>query len=408
MIQLNTRNRVVLLNNMEKEHLLTEFLRNEMYSDISFMILTLDDCDFFDLFMFGNFLDVNTYRKISQEMFNYFKLLIDKEMYSEAIKIIYRMNFNTYINTYKNKSSDNFPVEDYIQSELIDSMLNYLYQLRLDDQLQLMLSDIYAHKDIPGSDIIREFMYNPELNIDYRTMEFCLNNEFINHDDFINNFYFLLDRYDDEYLTEILFRIFDNKDELLGYSMILFKKYLVEKRNDEYQLSLLIDYTVDQYRGFDFIRKVIQDKLLVDVETDFYYEFLDRGRNIFIKANDKRRSVMYEKLNDWYLTLLENNLIKPIFLKQQYVDKDSKFPLNHEDLLLLVSDTISFTYILDLDEFSLYEQIIRLINLSRFSFFQLRRKAGIESIINRNLSDYNQDVFMSFVRSDFLAFVLYL
>ena len=138
MIQLNTRNKVVLLNNMEKEHLLTEFLRNEMYSDISFMILTLDDCDFFDLFMFGNFLDVNIYRKISQEMFNYFKLLIDKEMYSEAIKIIYRMNFNTYINTYKNKSSDNFPVEDYIQSELIDSMLNYLYQLRLDDQLQLM------------------------------------------------------------------------------------------------------------------------------------------------------------------------------------------------------------------------------------------------------------------------------
>lgn len=408
MIQLNTRNKITLLNNLEKEHLLTEFLRNEMYSDISYMILTLEYCDFFDLFIFGNFLDISIYRKISQEMFNYYKLLIDKELYSDAIKIIYKMNFNKYINTYKNQFNNNFNIEDFIQSELIDSMLSYLHQLRLDDQLQLILSDIYANKDIPGEDIIREFIYNPDLNIDYKTLEFCLNNEFISHDVFINNFYFLLERYDDEYLTEILFRIFDNKDEILGYSLILYKKYLVEKRNGEYIISPLINYSMDQYKGFDFIRKVIQDKILVDVETDFYYEFLDRGRNTFIKANDKRRSVLYEKLNDWYLSILENNLIKPIFLKQIYVDKDSNFPLSHEDLLLIVSDTISFGYILDLDEFSLYEQIIRLINLSRFSFFQLRRKAGIESIINRNLSDYNYEVFMSFIKSDFLAFVLYL
>lgn len=410
MTQLNSRKKIVLLKNNEKEQLISHFFRNNMYGDICYLIMTLEDCNLEDLFIYGDFINIEEYRKVSQEIFNYFKLLIDKKMYSDALKFIYKFSFSKYINSYTSTYNVmEHSSSDFVQSELIDSFLSYLYQLRLDSELQILISDIYANTDIPGSDIIKDFIFNSKIDLDYKSLEFCLDNNFLSHENLIDNFYIFLNKYDDDFLQDILLKIFDNRDEILGYSLLLYRRYSVNKSKDgEFVLERLINYTVDQYKGFDFIKRIVQERILLDMETDFYYEFLDMGRTVFVRTNDKRRTIIYEKLNSWYIKILENNSIKSLFLKQEYVDNDTDFPLEQEDLLLMVSDTVTLTYILELDTFPLYEQIIRLINLSRFKFFKLRRKSGIESLLAGNISDYNYEVITSYTKYDFLTFVLYL
>lgn len=408
MILLNTRNSFVLLTAEEKEHIVSEFIRNKMYKDLAMFISTTESVNFTDLFIYDNFLDISVYRLISQEIFNYFKVLIDKDNPSEAIKIIYKMYFNTYINTYRNKYNINMNISDFIQSELIDSMLNYLVQLRLDETLHIILGDIDSNINIPGYQIIIDFIFNEELNIDYKTIEYCFYNEFIGHEDLIDNFYYLIERYDEEYLTELLYRIFDNREELLGYAQLLYKRYSVNYIKNGYDLSYLDCYSLNQYKGFDFIKKIVQDKLLVDMEMDFYYEFISNGLNMFTETNDLRRIKIYESLSKWYVDILESHKIKSIFFQQNYVDKDESFPIEDEDILLMVSDLNTMGYLLKLEDLALYDQIIRLINISRFEFFKVRRKSGIERLISKTINDYNRDTIENFIKTDFLSFILYL
>lgn len=409
MIQLNTRNPIVLLNTDEREYLISEFIRTDRHYDLALMLSTLEGCMIDDMFIYGEFINLETYRKISQEVFNYFQILINKELYSEASKIIYKFRFNHYINSNEEQFNNKCHlISDYIQSELVDTMLKFLVELRLDYQLQVLLTDIYGNDNIPGDSIIENWVFRKVSEFDFRTLEYCITQGFISHEKLIDNFYTLLDKYDDDFLTELLFRIFDNQHEILGYSQLLFKKYSIEKKQDSYYLNQIYLYNTDQYRGFDFIRNIIRERLLVDMETDFYYNYLEKGRSIFIRETDKLRGGIYTKLNDWYLNILENDLIKSIFLKQDYVDKDSSFPLKDEDILILVSDVNTYGYLLELEEMDLYDMIIRLINISRFSFFKVRRKSGIENLLRKNVSDYNYLVINDFSRGDFLAFVLYL
>lgn len=410
------KNKAIVLDNDEIQKLSIHFINKRMAKDMAMFIATQHGVDLRNLFIYGEFVEIEFYRNVTTEIFNFIRYLIDNNKSIDVLNILKKFYFETYVPSNK-RDYDYYKdhIEDYIQSELIDTIIYYLIELRKDEDLQLILGDIYGNATIPGPDIISYTVFHNKFDIDYKTLEYLINSEFVDYDVLMDNFYILLEKFDDEFIGELLLSIFSNKNERLGFALMLFRRYCVYNRFKDGKLVLecIPNYTSEQYKGFDFIKSKLRELIELDVETDFYYEFIDRGLTLFNEAEDKLRSNIYTKLNKWYVSKLENiGEISRIFINKGYVDRDKEFPLSDSEIRITASDINCLRFITAMESnMDLYDQVIRFINLSRFEFLQCRRKLGIEEMLTDLIYENGFESYLVFTKFNshaFLSFILYL
>ena len=403
---INGKSNIIILTDEEKEELINKFISNNSSYDMAMFIITQDDISFEEMFLYGDFLNNSFYLETSQHILNYMIGLTEKNNFSEVLNIIQKMHVDVYIPTFGNLAYDKerFRIEDYTQSNILCSLIYYLVDFRKDEELKQLLHVVHSSGLFPEF-IIDMIIFDDKVNFDYKIIKDVLFNEYLSRDSFINHFYLLVEKYDEEFLTELLLSIFSNKREMIEMLISLYNRYVFYKREDKFVTELNPLYNNEQYEGFDFILKRIKEVMLLDIETDFYYNFLDHGRRVFVGAKDRKRSFMYDNLVRWYTQLLESSSINRIFLEQEYVDMDKDFPLDKLEIMTLVSDTNCIAYILALTSFDLYDSLIRIINLSRFKFFQVRRRSGIEELIGELITEDTEDIFKQFLNNRFLCFI---
>lgn len=403
---LDGKSKLIVLTNDEREELIQKFITENKSYDMSMLIITQPDMTFNDLFVYGDFLSESFYLEVSQCILNYLISLTERGNFSEVIMVIQKMDMSVYIPTFGNLQYDKtkFRIEDYTQSNILCSLIYYLVEYRKDEELMQLLNILYTSNNFPEM-VIDMIIFDSRVDFNYKIIKDVLFNEYLSRDVFLDNFYKLEIKYDEEFLTELLLSIFTNRVEMIEILIALYKRYVFYKSSSGYVTELNPIYNNEQYVGFEFILKRIKEIITLDVETDFYYNFLDKGKRAFINSNDRRRSIIYDNLEIWYTGILEKMIINKIFLEQNYVDKELSFPLNNLDIMILVSDVNCLSYILALTSFDIYNSLIRIINLSRFEFFKVRRKSGIEELIGDLIDEDNEHIYKNFLNNNFLCFI---
>lgn len=405
-----------LISREEKTHILKEFISKNMYKDLAYFFITQDDIEMNDIFIFENFIDKEFYINVFKEIFLYFINTIENRSsvnFDAFRRTISKFDFTHYI-----KGTDLITprevkenVRSYVCSSYIETVIKYLTDLRLDDSLNIFISELYNNKYIPGEYIISNIICDDRFEFNFKTIEYCIHNSLISIEEFVDTFYIYKSRYDDDFLNNQLFELFYDKNNMLILLKILFNKYYIhEDKTGKIVMEYACLYSsLEQYKGVEYIRKFLMDILKNDIERDLFFDFIEKGRNHFIACSDKVRAIIYDKLFNWYADNLDSDKFSENFLNKKYVDTYEEFPLSHEDILKMMSDVNTLNYLSNYEEFDTYNSFIRMINISRFKFFSYRRSGGINSMISRvYTSSYDRELVELSTNINMIAFILYL
>lgn len=406
----------VLISREEKTHILKEFISKNMYKNLAFFFITQDDIEMDDIFLFDSFIDKEFYENVFKEIFLYFIGTIENTSninFDAFRRTISKFEFNYYI-----RGTDLItPLElkehirSYVCSSYIETVIKYLTDLRLDDTLNVFISELASNKYIPGEYIISSVIKDDRFDFNFKTIEYCIHNSLISIEEFVDTFYIYRNRYDDDFLNNQLFELFYDRNNMLILLKILYNKYYIHEDNNG---KIVMEYSClsssnDQYKGIEYIRKFLMDILKNDIERDIFFEFIERGRNYFISCSDKSRSMIYDKLFNWYADNLDSDLFSNNFLNKKYVDTYEGAPLSHEEILKMMSDVNTMNYLSAYEEMDAYNSFIRMINISRFNFFTFRRTMGINNMISRVYTcSFDREIVELSTNINMIAFILYL
>lgn len=396
----------------EVEHIIGEMVHRNMSSDLANMFLRTENIiDMDDIFIMGAFKENEFYEDVFKNLFQFFIQTIEfqKDEFTAMEKIINKLDFTHYIPlTYSlNRNEKIEHLKSYYQSKLLDSIIHYLIDLRLDDALKVTLISIKENTNIPGPYIINSIYYDERFELNFKVVKFMIENELIDITSFIDNMHKMFKIYDTEFINDVLYDMFVFRENILLFLQVVYSYFIIYPSSDK---RFNCDYIGPEHlrESIDYLKRFIKDIIITDIERDFFYEYVSPGRDRFQAAGDKYRSNSYSKLYDWYADNLESDLFMNNFLNNLYVDIDGSRPLDNDELLTMGSDLNTIRYIVEMDHMTPYDLFVRTINLSRFELFTYRRERSIGEVLERNM-DNNTAMFIRMaLDNNLVAFLLYL
>ncbi|MGL5316960.1 MAG: hypothetical protein ACRC92_27120 [Peptostreptococcaceae bacterium] len=369
----------VILKPEEKEKVLAELISSRRHYDLAMFICTQNYNSFEDIFLYGGLIEDSFYMNVFTEIYKYYvALIVNDHSVLATTSVTNKIKLNRFVDPSEPFIQFKGRGIDYYISNLILSIAYYFADLRLDDNLNEFLSDIFHNESIPGEEIVRGICSQKPIELSVPVLKHIIYYDMISIKNLLPIIVKKHKEVSDYDIEDILHNLLLDRDLIIPCIRELLKRYYVVKSPRE----VVYNGNIEDKEAWDLIRTYVSEIVKIDVEMDFYNDYVEPGLSVFLECGDKRRSMIYSKLQDWYIKNIESSAFIDTFCEQEYVDKSEAFPLSHEEVLTIVSDINTLEYLGDITDLSLYQQFIRYININRFDFIKIRHKAGIEDIVS--------------------------
>lgn len=368
-----------------KDYLIKNLTTHDAPYDLCMIFITQENIRSDELFRYKYFTNDKFYYNVFNFLFNYTINKIEKDRFKDVIKdILPKLDCAYYINRYNKDMyiDENFMVTKYLQDIML-YMMKHMEAYNVINFIHLIHSNINIDPSVVQNILLQNKEFHDFNIVKYIILEGLFNVEFIMLMIEKLNMY-----YDKGMLKELLSYVYYNKDRLLDILFYTMDKFDIYENKGKWKISINKN-KVNTKNGRDFytfLRSHLITIFDAELETEVF-DFINEPYAMYMSTGNKMYSDIFKRFMLW-LTSRDrvktkcNNYIK-------YGVEEGWDLFSKDELSVIQNNLFVLSYINDLVSLSPFNMFLRVINLSRFIFFQFGNRNAILARLNNVIEMYS-------------------
>lgn len=368
-----------------KDYLIKNMTIQDTPYDLCMIFITQDNIRSSDLFKYKYFTEEIFYYNIFNYLFNYTVNKIEKDRLKDVIRdILPKLDCDYYMFKYdKSKFIDkNFMVSKYLEDILI-----YLMKTKEPYDVIGFIHLINSNINIDPS-VVQNILLQNKIFHDFTIMKFIISEGLFELDFIMLMLEECNKYYDKNMLIELLSYIYYSKDKLLNILFFTMDKYDIYEYKQTYKIKLNKNKvrTKNGKDFYTFLRSHLKNVFNGELENEVY-EFINEPYAIYMQLGNKQYADLFKKFLLWLSSRDRRHTKCENYIKYGIEEGWDLFSV--EELNVVQNNLFVLNYINDLSKLSPFQLFLRVINLSRFIFFQFGNRNAIITRLNNLISMYS-------------------
>ena len=373
------------LDDSAKDYLIKNLTTHDAPYDLCMIFITQDNIRSDELFKYKYFTNDKFYYNVFNFMFNYTINKIEKGRFKDVIRdILPKLDCSYYINRYNKDMymDENFMVTKYLQDVMLYMMKN-MEVYNVINFIHLIHSNINIDHSVVQNILLQNKEFHDFNIVKYMILEGLFSVDFIMLMIEKLNAY-----YDKGMLKELLSYVYYNKDRLLDILFYTMDKFDIYEDKGKWKISInKFKVTTKNGRDFyTFLREHLITIFDAELETEIF-DFINKPYAMYMSTGNKMYSDIFKRFMLWLTSRDRVKTRCKNYIK--YGIEEGWDLFSKDELSTIQNNLFVISYINDLTSLSPFNMFLRVINLSRFIFFQFGNRNAIISRLNSVIEMYS-------------------
>ena len=367
-----------------KDYLIKNLTTYDAPYDLCMIFITQDNIRSDELFKYKYFTTDTYYYNVFNFMFNYTIDKLKKDRFKDVIRdIIPKLDCDYYTHTYNKKL---FIDPNFIVSKYLEDVLLYIMKNMESYDVINFIHIIHSNTNIDPSVVQNILLRNKEFH-DFNIMKYMITEGLFTLEFIMLMLEELNKYYDKGMIAELISYVYYNKDKLLDILFYTMDKYDIYNDKNKWHIKLnKFKVTTKNGRDFyTFLRRHLIKIFDGELESDVF-EFVNEPYAIYMSNGNKVYSEIFKKFLFWLSSRDRTKSKCENYIKYGV---EEGWNLYTENELHLIQDNLFvISYLNEINKLDPFRLFLRVINLSRFLFFQFGNRNSIIVRLNMLIETY--------------------